>query len=121
MGAATQNLSSGQLGLWLHHQRRPHGSEYNLPVEIRLGNPFDVIALETTLRELVCRHAMLRTTYHLADDQVVQVIHDRIDFALERVVASSDDDAEFKQRVNEEARWPFNLERGPVIRAHLFS
>ncbi|WP_287331864.1 hypothetical protein [Mesorhizobium sp.] len=32
------------MGLWLHHQKRPAGSEYNLPVELRVKAPFDIAA-----------------------------------------------------------------------------
>ena len=121
MSYSEHNLSHGQKGLWLYHRTRPYGSEYNLAIELRTERTFDVAALSDVLGTLLSRHPMLRTTYHLLDDRVVQRIHDNVQFTLHRIDVAGSSDVEFMRRVGEEARRPFDLERGPVFRTHLFS
>ncbi|KUM25193.1 hypothetical protein AU467_04205 [Mesorhizobium loti] len=116
----TRPLSHGQLGLWLHHQKRQTGSEYNLPVELRIKPPFDIAALRCALQSLIDRHEMLRTTFHQEGEHVVQRIHETGSLSFHLVQLPNADEAAFHQSIAAEARSPFDLEHGPVFRAHLF-
>ncbi|WP_085031317.1 hybrid non-ribosomal peptide synthetase/type I polyketide synthase [Ensifer aridi] len=120
MDYVTRPLSHGQLGLWLHHQKRPTGSEYNLAVEVRLKAPFDLAALRRALQLLIDRHDMLRATFHQERARVVQRIHAKAILNLQIVPLGHLEEADFDQSVAAEARSPFDLEHGPVFRAHLF-
>ncbi|WP_027170194.1 hybrid non-ribosomal peptide synthetase/type I polyketide synthase [Mesorhizobium sp. WSM3224] len=120
MDSITRPLSHGQMGLWLHHQTRPTGSEYNLPVELRIKTPFDVNALRCALESLVDRHEMLRTTFHQEGERVVQRIHERTSLNFHVVRLEGVEEAYFHRSISAEARLPFDLEHGPVFRAHLF-
>lgn len=120
MEYVTRPLSHGQMGLWLDHQKRPAGSEYNLPVELRIKATFDLTALRRSLQLLIDRHGMLRTTFHQEDGRVVQRIHETATLNLQVVPLQSFNEAEFYQSIAAEARVPFDLEQGPVFRAHLF-
>ncbi|MER8996068.1 amino acid adenylation domain-containing protein [Mesorhizobium sp. M0678] len=113
-------LSHGQMGLWLHHQKRPTGSEYNLPVDLRIKAPFDIAALRRALQSLIDRHEMLRTTFHQEGENVVQRIHETGSLSFGVVRLQNADEEAFHQSVEAEARSPFDLEHGPVFRAHLF-
>ncbi|RWI36994.1 MAG: amino acid adenylation domain-containing protein [Mesorhizobium sp.] len=120
MDYLTRPLSHAQMGLWLHHQKRPTGSEYNLPVELRIKAPFDIAALRCALQLLIDRHEMLRTTFHQEGEHVVQRIPEKGSLSFHVVRQQKADEAAFHQSIAAEARSPFDLEHGPVFRAHLF-
>ncbi|WP_164783988.1 non-ribosomal peptide synthetase/type I polyketide synthase [Mesorhizobium sp. M5C.F.Cr.IN.023.01.1.1] len=120
MDYATRPLSHAQMGLWLHHQKRPTGSEYNLPVELRIKASFDVDALRRALQSLIDRHEMLRTTFHREGEQIVQRVHETALLSFDVVRLQGLEEADFHHSIAAEARSPFDLERGPVFRAHLF-
>ncbi|WFU52039.1 non-ribosomal peptide synthetase/type I polyketide synthase [Sinorhizobium terangae] len=120
MDYVTRPLSYGQMGLWLHHQKRPTGSEYNLPVELSIKATFNRTALRRALQLLIDRHKMLRTTFHQEGGRVVQRIHETVTLSLEVVPLQSVNEPDFQQSIAAEARAPFDLEQGPVFRAHLF-
>ncbi|WP_189354436.1 condensation domain-containing protein, partial [Mesorhizobium sp. M2A.F.Ca.ET.039.01.1.1] len=120
MDHVTRPLSHGQMGLWIHHQKRPTGSEYNLPVELRIKAPFDIDALRRALQSLIDRHEMLRTTFHQDGEQVVQRIHETVPLSFHVVRLQDAEEADFHKSIAAEARSPFDLEHGPVFRAHLF-
>ncbi|ESX84924.1 hybrid non-ribosomal peptide synthetase/type I polyketide synthase [Mesorhizobium sp. LSHC412B00] len=120
MDHVTRPLSHGQMGLWIHHKKRPTGSEYNLPVELRIKAPFEIDALRGALQSLIDRHEMLRTTFHQEGEKVVQRIHETACLSLHIVRLQGVDEAGFRHSIAAEARSPFDLEHGPVFRAHLF-
>ncbi|WP_331375473.1 non-ribosomal peptide synthetase/type I polyketide synthase [Sinorhizobium chiapasense] len=120
MDHVTRPLSHGQMGLWIHHQKRPTGSEYNLPVELRIKAPFDIDALRRTLQSLIDRHEMLRTTFHQEGEQIYQRIHETALLSFRVVRLQGLKEADFHHSIAAEARSPFDLEHGPVFRAHLF-
>ncbi|WP_245481009.1 condensation domain-containing protein, partial [Mesorhizobium sp. M1E.F.Ca.ET.041.01.1.1] len=120
MDHVARPVSHGQMGLWIHHQKRPHGSEYNLPVELRIRAPFDIDALRRTLQSLIDRHEMLRTTFHQEGEQIVQRIHETALLSFHVVRLQGLEEADFHHSIAAEARSPFDLEHGPVFRAHLF-
>ncbi|GLR45874.1 hypothetical protein GCM10007880_63920 [Mesorhizobium amorphae] len=120
MDHVTRPVSHGQRGLWIHHQKRPTGSEYNLPVELRIEAPFDIDSLRRALQSLIDRHEMLRTTFHQESEQVVQRIHETVPLSFHVVRLQDAEEADFHRSIAAEARAPFDLEHGPVFRAHLF-
>ncbi|MFD2054795.1 amino acid adenylation domain-containing protein [Mesorhizobium calcicola] len=120
MGYVTRPLSHGQMGLWIHHQKRTTGSEYNLPVELRLKAPFEIDALRRALQSLIDRHEMLRTTFHQEGEQVVQRIHETASLSFHAVRLQGLEEAHYHHSIAAEARSPFDLEHGPLFRAHLF-
>jgi amino acid adenylation domain-containing protein len=100
-------LSYNQRSLWLAWRMAPESPVYNLALAARVSGDLD---LPAALERLAERHAVLRTTYPLVDGEPVQRIGEGgIDFA---VVEDGS--------LAEEAWRPFDLERGPVMRARLF-
>ncbi|MER8691071.1 amino acid adenylation domain-containing protein [Mesorhizobium sp. M1136] len=120
MDHVTRPLSHGQMGLWIHHQKRPTGSEYNLPVELRIKAPFDIDALRRALQSLIDRHEMLRTTFHQEGERIRQRIHDTALLSFHVVRLQGLEESDFHHSIAAEARSPFDLEHGPLFRAHLF-
>ncbi|WNG57420.1 amino acid adenylation domain-containing protein [Archangium gephyra] len=121
----THPLSFAQQRLWLLDQLQPGSAVYNVPVAIRLSGALDVAMLERCFNELLRRHESLRTTLRSEQGQPVQVIAPQAELALEtadlRALPTAQHDAEVRRLALEEARKPFDLERGPLLRARLLS
>ncbi len=116
-------LSFGQERLWFLHQLDPAGAVYNVPSALRLEGPLDVEALERALRAIVRRHEVLRTTFAAVAGKPVQIVHPEPDLRLEVVrwpaLSPADREDEARKEVAAEARRPFDLTRGPLLRARL--
>jgi amino acid adenylation domain-containing protein len=116
-------LSFAQQRLWFVDQYEPGGAFYNIPVAVRLNGPIQVEALEQTLKKIVERHEVLRTSFMQVDGEPWQVIS--ADAALELPNTSlehlpeEEREAEAKRMARIEATTPFDLASGPLLRAHL--
>ncbi|HEX7239088.1 MAG TPA: condensation domain-containing protein, partial [Longimicrobiaceae bacterium] len=116
-------LSFAQQRLWFVDRLEPGSSAYNLPLALRLRGPLEARVLERTLRETVRRHEALRTVFREAGGEPVQVVRPAGAAPLPVVdlagLAGETREAEALRRVREEALRPFDLERGPLLRARL--
>ena len=114
-------LSFAQQRLWFIDQLDPGNSVYNFPVAVRLKGPLNLRALEQSLNEIVRRHEALRTTFSMVDGQPTQVIAPVLAITLPVIDLSELPEAERENEVRrlivEEARCPFDLARGPLVRA----
>ena len=112
--------SYAQESLWFLELGQAAGV-YNEPIAVRLQGPVDAGALEAGLQTIVARHGALRTTLQARDGRPVQMIASSLDLALERIDlrAHRDPFAEGRQLAESLGRMPFDLERGPLIRAQL--
>ncbi|NBD11623.1 condensation domain-containing protein, partial [Corallococcus silvisoli] len=121
--ALPAELSFAQKRLWILDQLESGTALYNVPVAVRLEGVLDVGVLERALREVVRRHESLRTTFHADDAGPVQRFSDDGVLELEHgdVTAEPADarEAEAWRRVEAGARQPFDLARGPLMRALL--
>nr|WP_326491738.1 non-ribosomal peptide synthetase [Myxococcus stipitatus] len=117
-------LSFAQQRLWFVDQLQPGSIVYNNPFPLRLRGTLDEGVLRRAFEELVRRHESLRTTFENKDGHPVQRIHaasfmpmPRVD--LSRITQEPVRRAEALRLVNEEARKPFDLAKGPLIRTLL--
>jgi hypothetical protein len=82
-----------------------------------------VEALERTLNEVVRRHEALRTGFREVEGELVQVVGAAGGLRLEvRDLSGREEaerEAEVRREVEAEARRPFNLESGPLLRVSL--
>jgi surfactin family lipopeptide synthetase A len=116
-------LSFAQQRLWFLDQLEPNSPFYNIPVALRLKGRIDITALTQSFQEIVRRHEVLRTIFEMGENgEPVQKIlpHlklevDRIDLNAEQV----DQALVWQAMCREEAVNPFDLQRGPLIRASL--
>ncbi len=117
-------LSFAQQRLWFLDQLEPGSFLYNIPSAVRLKGVLNLTALEKSLHEIVRRHEVLRTTIQTADGQAGQVIAAEMILPLPLVDLQSipDDDREatVRQLITLEAQRPFDLAKGPLLRATLF-
>src|SRR6185503_430210 len=116
-------LSFAQQRLWFIHKMDPDSPAYNIPTALRLRGRLDIAALERSLNEIISRHESLRTTFAFEDKEPVQVIAPELRLSLPVVkldhLSESVRDREATRLASEDARQPFDLARGPLIRAKL--
>lgn len=105
-------LSEAQTRLWLIQQSNEQLTAYNLPSALLLEGTPDLHKLETAFRTLCQRHESLRTSFHEKHAQPVQVIHDLVDFSLQRITGCNTPEAALEQFLQ-----PFDLTRAPLFRA----
>ncbi|MGW3071897.1 amino acid adenylation domain-containing protein [Kitasatospora sp. NPDC001132] len=116
-GATEAPLSKFQRGLWFLDQWNPDAPTYVVPWVFRFSGPVDPELLRRALAGVVERHESLRTTFELAEDGPRQVVHPSVElpFTLTETTAEQVD-----ALVAEAALEPFDLERGPLLRARVF-
>lgn len=117
-------LSFEQQRLWFLAQLQPDDPSYNMPDALLLTGVLNKDALERSLQDLVQRHPVLRTTFKLSQSEPVQVIDAEARFVLPvRELRLSNDpttrEAALLECCREEARQPFDLEHGSLLRATL--
>ncbi|MBV9109729.1 MAG: amino acid adenylation domain-containing protein, partial [Gemmatimonadetes bacterium] len=116
-------LSFAQERLWFLHQMEPEGAGYNVHWPSRLRGRLAASVLERALGELVRRHEALRTTFRPVEQGAVQVVHPAEPARLPVVdlagLAPRDREDEARRLAREDAERPFDLERGPLLRATL--
>ncbi|WP_437669410.1 amino acid adenylation domain-containing protein [Sorangium sp. So ce131] len=119
-------LSHGQRQIWLHASLHPGALFYNEPFSLRLTGPLDADALGRALDELLRRHEILRSTFAVVGGEPVQQIQPPAPLDLRRVELSElpapSSEARWERAValaTDEARRPFDLARGPLLRATL--
>jgi amino acid adenylation domain-containing protein len=109
-------LSFAQQRLWFLDRLAPGQATYNMPLALALDGPLDAGALARALAEVTRRHDALRTTIGVVDDRPVQLVAaEGAPLAIVDVRAD-----ELDARLAAEARAPFELARGPLVRATLF-
>jgi amino acid adenylation domain-containing protein len=116
-------LSFAQQRLWFIDQLQPGSAAYNIPAALRIRGPLDAAALERTLAETVRRHETLRTVFRAVDGGAVAEILPAgpvaIPVAELEGLPEAEREAAVARRVDEEAARPFDLARGPLLRASL--
>jgi len=116
-------LSFAQQRLWFLDQLDPHSSTYNRSFAVRLTGPLNPESLEQSLREVIRRHEVLRTTYPTVDGEAHQIIAPVSGFTVRvldlRQLPPHARDEVARRLVADEARRPFDLAGGPLVRASL--
>lgn len=111
----------GQQGLWLLSQMEPSDTTYNISIVLRIGGRLSVPALRQTLKALLHRNEIFRTTFRLEDGIPFQTIEEERaePFLLEVDLSNvlGDDCKEIANRhIYNAARERIDLEKGPLIR-----
>ncbi len=118
-------LAFAQERLWFLDQLAPGGAAYNIPAAFRVHGPLSPPLLARALHAVVCRHEVLRTHFVAQDGRPVQIVAAastaaafvaQVDLSALPAAARA---AEATARVGCEARRPFALDRGPLLRTLL--
>jgi amino acid adenylation domain-containing protein len=117
--AGLSPLSYGQRALWLAHQMAPESAAYNVAVSTRLPSRLSAAALDRILQTLVDRHSTLRTVF--AADEPAQQVLPGLRLACEWLEAAAGERGALERQVLAASRRPFDLVRGPLLRATVFA
>ncbi len=110
-----------QRRFWLLDQLRPDGNPaLNMTIGQRWRGPLEPDALERALNKVVARHEVLRTTFENDRGQLTQLIAPALQLHLSQSEGDNLPEPKTPARwMEEEARAPFDLQRGPLLRARL--
>ena len=115
--------SLAQNRLWITWQLDPHSSAYTIPGALHLRGELDEDALRHSFQQLIQRHEALRTRFYERDGQAFQRVEASADFELPLIDLSDLSHAEREARAQQvredQARNPFDLEKGPLLRVTL--
>src|SRR5947209_4394544 len=116
-------LSFAQQRLWFFNQLEPDSPLYNIHAAMSLSGPLNVSVLRRSMGEILRRHEALRTTFAVVDDRPVQIINEAAGFKLPvsdlQELNESERRSSVSARAEEEAHSPFDLTKGPLLRANL--
>jgi non-ribosomal peptide synthetase component F len=116
-------LSFGQQRLWFIEQLQPDAGFFRVPLAVRLLGPLDREALAQSFRDLMRRHEILRTTFCSRDGLAFQSVQTEAAIDLPFIDLTTRPPEQRQtladREVDAEARRPFDLMRGPLIRARL--
>lgn len=119
-------LSFSQRRLWFLDRLQGPNTVYNMPLTLRLEGNLDVEALEDTLVVLIQRHEVFRTVFENKGGQAVLKIDPEARFQLRVIDVTgfashhqANDPRDPVRELFSEAVRPFDLTRGPLMRAHL--
>lgn len=119
--AASVALSHGQQALWFLHQLKPESPSFNICFAARVRSAVETAALKRALQALVDRHDILRTTFRNDAAGPIQDVRPHVEASFETLDASALSREELDGQVLATYQRPFDLQRGPIIRLHLFT
>ncbi len=109
--------------LWFLDQLQPGASIYNMPSAIRLPGPVSASLIGRCINEIVRRHDTLRTTFQKVEGRPFQQIAPLLDVSVPIIdlesFPSSQRELEAQRLAAVEAHRPFDLAKGPLVRAAL--
>jgi amino acid adenylation domain-containing protein/non-ribosomal peptide synthase protein (TIGR01720 family) len=116
-------LSFAQERMWLLDQLDPGDPSYIIPRALRLRGELDIAALERSIRDIIARHEILRTTFARVDGRAVPVIHASVETSVPvtrwSAVPVAERDALARAEAEAEAHRAFDLATGPLLRVRL--
>ncbi len=120
-GVDTAPTSFAQRSQWFVNQLDPDNPFFNKTDAVRVRGPLDVESLRQAVSALVARHSVLRTGYQFTEDGPVQVIHPPVamDMPVIDIPPGQRQAVDLQRHLAAEQRRPFDLEKGPMYRAHL--
>jgi len=115
-------LSFAQQQVWLHSQMAGDTPIYNEAITIYRPGPLDVKVFERCMVEVLRRHEIWRTTFETVGGYPIQIVQSAPQrFPLEmtdvRHLKESERDREARRLATESAQKPFDLKKGPLLRA----
>src|SRR5581483_3227211 len=112
-------LSFAQQRLWFLDQLEPRSITYLMPGAKHLRGPLNRQALKHSVRALIERHEILRTTFQVRDGQPMQIIAPRASEELPVIdlcrLGRQWREQEARRLTTQEAHQPCNLARGPLL------
>ncbi len=120
--SAVLPLTDAQREVWFAAQLGPEvSSAYNESCRLHLRGDLDVAVLKSALQEVVGRHEALRTTVNREGDgqRIAAGVEIELPVADLSDLAETEAETRAGRLIEREAQEPFDLVRGPLLRAHL--
>jgi amino acid adenylation domain-containing protein len=121
--AGARDVSFAQERMWILDRLMPDTPLYNETMMVRFAHEMNPDVVQRSVNEIVRRHAALRTTFREIDDRLVQLIAPELTIAVPLIdlgpLIESKPLLEMDRLAREEGRRPFDLARGPLVRAVL--
>jgi amino acid adenylation domain-containing protein/non-ribosomal peptide synthase protein (TIGR01720 family) len=114
-------LSFAQQRLWFIDRLEEGSAQYNMPFALRLRGNLRTDALQHALDEIIRRHEVIRTTYHLHGEKGVQVIHPAEPLPIRLVDLTEVGESAVEALLREEAARPFDLASDHMLRVQLLT
>ncbi|MCK4258506.1 MAG: non-ribosomal peptide synthase/polyketide synthase [Halanaerobiales bacterium] len=108
-------VTSAQKRLYVLMVSGSDNISYNMPELMNIEGELDIECFEKAFDALILRHESLRTSFEFIDVEVVQKIHQNVDFTVQHLEA---DEAEVENLVSSFVE-PFNLSKAPLLRVNL--
>ena len=112
-------LSFAQQRMWFLYQLESQSPFYNEGLQLRVEGVLNVEVLQQSINEIIRRHEILRTTFPAVDGKPLQVISPSLAMNIPVLDLQGLEAAEIQQIVTKEARQPFDLSNGPLLRVTL--
>jgi amino acid adenylation domain-containing protein len=110
--------------MWMHAQVNPKATTYNIPIYFSIQGALDAGRLAESLRLVIDRHDILRSSYHLDQDRIYQEVSEASQTDLDIIdlsdLSGKEAETELHSRLHQLGRTPFRLDQGSLIRFHLF-
>ena len=118
---AYYRLTSAQKRLWVLSHINEQNIAYNITSAYELNGHLNVDALRSAFTEVIKRHESLRTVFTIVDDEPKQKILsvEQFDFQITAEEWAGDPD-DLRQIISTAGAQPFNLTKGPLLRAKIF-
>jgi iturin family lipopeptide synthetase A len=111
--------SSAQKRLFFLDQFEDIGTSYNMPYIFNIHGEIVPEQYEGVFAALIEGHETLRTSFAIIDKEPVQIVHERVDFAIEIIQNSDKDNIITHQYIQDMIKafiHPFDLSNAPLLR-----
>ena len=115
VSASFYHLSSAQKRVYYSWLRDKNSLLYNIAGGIIIEGNIDKSKLENCFKTLIERHSSLRTYFEQKDDNIVQIIKDKVDFKLDYEISDETDVYSIYRNFVK----PFDLSKAPLFRTQL--
>jgi len=115
-------LSSVQRRLYFLQNVEPGNKSYNIPIIVRLEGHFESGKFHETFKRIIERHEILRTSFVMINEEIVQRIDKNVDFEIEYYKMNEGSEPTGSSSTLEIERiidgfvHPFHLSKAPLLR-----
>jgi len=113
-------LSEGQKGLWLLHKLAPDMSAYNVPIAFRFREALDIDSLKQACAWMLANYPLLRAVIREENGVPYQTISAQGSLPFHQEKTEELDEAALLALVRNKSKEPFELDKGPLLRVHIF-
>lgn len=111
--SAAYPASFAQQGIYLSYLLNKAATNYNMPTVFRVEGQIDIAKLETALKTVIKRQAVLRTGFSFSEEHIMQHVAENVSF---EIPVKQDKDPDIHQYVTNFVQ-PFDLSKPPLLRA----